>query len=134
MLGKRNLVAILAAGLNVPTLAFTQTGQYGTAEEARAMLEKAVAAVKADNHQPPTRALDMFNRGEGGFRDRDLQVLCANALDGVVTANATHKGARLEDLKDVKGFTIEFNVNEKGEVTGLTSVQPNGRFKAEKKK
>jgi hypothetical protein len=48
----------------------------------------------------------MFNRGEGGFRDRDLQVLCANALDGVVTANATHKGARLEDLKDVKGFTF----------------------------
>ena len=38
------------------------------------------------------------------------------------------------NLKDVKGFTIEFNINEKGEVTGLTSVQPNGRFKAEKKK
>ncbi|UPK70790.1 serine hydrolase [Chitinophaga filiformis] len=37
-------------------------------------------------------------------------------------------------LKDVNGFTIEFNVNEKGEVTGLTSVQPNGRFKAERKK
>lgn len=37
-------------------------------------------------------------------------------------------------LKDVSGFTIEFNVNEKGEVTGLTSVQPNGRFKAERKK
>lgn len=38
------------------------------------------------------------------------------------------------NLKDVKGFTIEFNINEKGEVTGLTSVQPNGRFKADKKK
>ncbi|PSL35925.1 serine hydrolase [Chitinophaga ginsengisoli] len=37
-------------------------------------------------------------------------------------------------LKDVQGFTIEFNVNEKGDVTGLTSVQPNGRFKADKKK
>jgi CubicO group peptidase (beta-lactamase class C family) len=38
------------------------------------------------------------------------------------------------NLKEVKGFAIEFSVNEKGEVTGLTSVQPNGRFKAEKKK
>ena len=37
-------------------------------------------------------------------------------------------------LKEVQGFTIEFNVNEKGDVTGLTSVQPNGRFKADKKK
>ncbi|SHN44982.1 serine hydrolase [Chitinophaga sp. CF418] len=37
-------------------------------------------------------------------------------------------------LKDVSGFSIEFSVNEKGEVTGLTSIQPNGRFKAEKKK
>jgi hypothetical protein len=37
-------------------------------------------------------------------------------------------------LKDVRGFTVEFSVNEKGEVTGLTSVQPNGRFRAEKKK
>jgi hypothetical protein len=32
------------------------------------MLEKAVAAIKADK----TKALDTFNRGEGGFKDRDL--------------------------------------------------------------
>jgi len=32
------------------------------------MLERAVAAVKEDE----AKALDMFNKGEGGFRDRDL--------------------------------------------------------------
>lgn len=37
-------------------------------------------------------------------------------------------------LKEVKGYTIEFSINEKGEATALTYVQPNGRFKAEKKK
>jgi hypothetical protein len=37
-------------------------------------------------------------------------------------------------LKEVKGFTVEFSLNEKGEVVSLTSIQPNGRFKAEKKK
>lgn len=37
-------------------------------------------------------------------------------------------------LKGLSGFTIEFNINEKGEVTALTSIQPNGRYKAEKKK
>jgi hypothetical protein len=36
--------------------------QYGTSEEAKAMLEKAVAAVKQDK----AKALDMFNKGEGG--------------------------------------------------------------------
>jgi hypothetical protein len=50
----------------------------GTAEEAKAMLEKAVAAVRADK----TKALEMFNNGEGGFKERDLYVSCANALDG----------------------------------------------------
>ena len=44
---------------------------------AKAMLEKAVAAVKNDK----AKALDMFNKGEGGFKDRDLYVFCANASD-----------------------------------------------------
>ena len=44
---------------------------YGTSEEAKAMLEKAVTAVKQDK----AKALDMFNKGEGGFKDRDLYVL-----------------------------------------------------------
>jgi hypothetical protein len=38
--------------------------QFGTAEEAKAMLERAVAAVKEDK----AKALDMFNNGEGGSR------------------------------------------------------------------
>ena len=37
-------------------------------------------------------------------------------------------------LKGINGFTVEFNVNDKGEVLSLTSIQPNGRFKADKKK
>jgi hypothetical protein len=56
--------------------------QYGTADEAKAMLERAVAAVKEDK----AKALDMFNNGKGGFKDRDLYVFCANASDGIITA------------------------------------------------
>src|SRR5450432_33631 len=36
-------------------------------------------------------------------------------------------------LKDLSGFTITFDLNDKNEVTGLTSSQPNGTFKAAKK-
>jgi signal transduction histidine kinase len=82
------------------TAAFAQTVQYGTAEEARAMLEKAVVALRADK----TKALDMFNKGDGGFKDRDLYVFCANASDGIETAHPTHKGTKLTDIKDVNGF------------------------------
>ena len=41
--------------------------EYGTPAEAKAMLEKAVAALKVDQ----TKALQMFTKGEGGFRDKD---------------------------------------------------------------
>lgn len=73
--------------------------QYGTEKEAKAMLEKAVAAVNEDK----AKALDMFNKGEGGFKDRDLYVLCANASDGVLTAHPYLKGEHLQDIKDKKG-------------------------------
>jgi signal transduction histidine kinase len=98
----RNLVFVVAsaAALILSTVAFAQTAQYGMAEEARVMLEKAVAAVKADK----TKALDIFS--EGGFKDRDLYVFCANASDSVQTAHPTGLGARLKDFKDVKGFAF----------------------------
>lgn len=37
------------------------------------------------------------------------------------------------DLKNVKGFSVKFNKNDKGEITDLVSQQPNGNFKAKKK-
>jgi Single Cache domain 2 len=48
----------------------------------------------------------MFNKGEGGFKDGDLYVSCANAVDGVVTAHPTGKGAQLRDIKDERGFAF----------------------------
>ena len=53
--------------LNQPVRA----ADYGTAAEAKAMLDKAAAELKQDK----PKALEMFNKGEGGFKDRDLYVL-----------------------------------------------------------
>src|SRR5258706_15846953 len=80
----RNLVFVVAsaAALILSTVAFAQTAQYGPAEEARVMLEKAVAAVKADK----TKALDIFNRGEGGIQAPPSYVFCANVSDRVQRA------------------------------------------------
>ena len=76
MIAATSSIAVLA----VSATAFAQ--QHGTADEAKAMLMKAVAAVKADK----AKALDMFNKGEGGFLDRDLYVFCDNLSDAKVVA------------------------------------------------
>jgi hypothetical protein len=57
----------------------------GTEPEARAMLERAIAALKQDE----TAALASFTAGAPGFKDRDLYVFCVTP-DGVVTANGGH--------------------------------------------
>jgi Single Cache domain 2 len=80
----------------------TKAAEYGTANEAKTMLEKAVAAVKEDK----AKALDMFNKGEGGFKDRDLYVFCANTSDGILTAHPYLKGEHLQDIKGKKGYPL----------------------------
>ena len=86
----RNLAFVVgyAALLVLSIAASVAAADFGTPEEAKGMLEKAVVALKEDK----AKALDMFNKAEGGFRDRDLYVSCANASDGVVTAHPYLKG------------------------------------------
>ena len=76
---------------------------YSTPEEAKAMLEKAVAAMKKNK----AKALDMFNNGEGGFKDRDLYVFCANASDG------GYKGKQLREILGKKGYPFGQEIMEK---------------------
>ena len=99
----RNVIGALAGALALSGAALAQA-QYGTAAEAEAMLEKAVAAVKADK----AKALDMFNKGEGGFLDRDLYPFCSNISDGKVVAVANPNAKQLigtdgRTLKDATG-------------------------------
>jgi hypothetical protein len=97
------IAAASAAVLALSPIAFAQqTG--GTADEAKAMLMKAVAAVKADK----AKALDMFNKGEGGFLDRDLYVFCADLITNKQIANGNPNakaliGTDLREAKDANG-------------------------------
>jgi hypothetical protein len=96
------ILMITAAAVTLLPLspaAFAQQG--GTAQEARAMLDKAVAAVKADRDV----ALAMFNKGEGGFREGDLYPFCVRVSDakGVAGAVYTPSGMDGKALKDPTG-------------------------------
>ena len=101
----RNLAFVVgyAVILVLSTAASVAAAEFGTADEAKAMLDRAVAAVKEDE----TKALDMFNKGQGGFKDRDLYVFCANASDGIITAHPYgEKGKQLSGLVGVNGLRL----------------------------
>ena len=96
--------AVSAAAVALATgTSFAQQSQLGTAAEAKALLEKAVAAVKADK----AKALDMFAKGDGGFKDRDLYPFCFNITDGKIhpyaNPNGKNFGQDVRIQKDVTG-------------------------------
>ena len=107
MVRKFGIAAVLAAVIALSPAAFAQQTR-GTADEAKAMLIKAIAAVKADK----AKALDMFNKGEGGFRDRDLYVFCANARDGTLVAIGN------PNLKQALGVDVRTGQNSSGKAFG----------------
>jgi Single Cache domain 2 len=102
----RNLAFVIGAAavlaLFLSTSRPAAQAQFGTEAEAKAMLNRAVAAVKENKE----KALDMFNKGAGGFKDRDLYVFCANASDGTLTAHPHLKGEHLQDIVGKKGFPL----------------------------
>ena len=57
--------------------------QFATEQEAKSMLGRAVAALKANKQ----KALEMFNASQGDFKDRDLYVFCYHMSDGKFTAH-----------------------------------------------
>ena len=112
--------AVLALSL---TAFAQQPSKHGSAEEAKSMLTKAIAAVKEDK----TKALDMFNKGEGGFLDRDLYPFCFNKSDGKILADSNPYSKQFIG-KDVRSLT-----DAKGKVYGpelyAAAQKPYGRIR-----
>jgi len=115
----RNLAFATAACLLTLHSVQAQPAQNGDRAAAKAMLEKAVAAVKADK----TQALEMFNRGEGGFyvKDRDLFPFCFNIGDGKIVATQTKqalgKDIRTFKTKAGKAFGQEIYDAKEGQIS-----------------
>ncbi len=80
---------------------YVMAAEFGTADEAKALLAKAAAAIKADK----PAALSQFSAGANGFRDRDLYPFCGGP-DGNFTAHPTLTGKSLKDLKDKTGKAL----------------------------
>jgi len=98
--------------------------EKGSAQAARAMLERAVVAVKANE----AKALAEFNAGADGFRDHDLYVFCAR-LDGKVDAHVdpTQIGRNIKDLYDIDGVAFGqemMAIAQEGEIKAIAYMWP----------
>jgi len=99
MLRKLVIGVLGAMAVMFSTTAFAQ----GTADDAKAMLEKTVAALKADK----AKTLDEINRGGNGFVQGDIYPFCFNLSDGllVAVANPNVKGLLGKDARTFKDPT-----------------------------
>jgi len=121
MMKKLGFVFASVLFVAVATLVAAQA-QYGTAAEAKTMLEKAVGAVKADK----AKALSQFAKGEGGFKDRDLYPFCGGP-DGNFTAHPSLTGKSLKELKDKAGKALGaemYNVAQEGKISEVGYMWP----------
>lgn len=103
------------------------------ATKARAMLDRAVAAVKADEQS----ALESFTKGTNGFADGDLYPFCARARSGWVVAHPSRLGENLAMVSDKYGklFGREIlNTAVEGEVKEIHYMWPKPGQKTPEKK
>lgn len=113
--------ALLTLVLAAPVSA--SGAEYGTAAEAKAMLNRAILEVKADK----AGAIAKFNHNDPLFRDRDLFVFCFNVKDGKFTAHEAMTGLDARKLKDSTGrsFVEEMYQNAReDEIAEVSFVSP----------
>jgi hypothetical protein len=84
-----------AAALAVAGPAAAGIAEFGTAQEAQAMLARAIVELNSDWRA----AIEKFNHNAPGFRDRDLFVFCFGARDGIFTA---HEGLVAHDVRELR--------------------------------
>ncbi len=93
-------------------------GEFGTREEAQALVEKAFAFWKANGRD---KAVEAFNDKAGAFVDRDLYIVAANLSDGVRIAHGANPkmiGKSLNDFKDVDGKPYGLEILEVARTKG----------------
>ncbi len=123
---RRSMMTVVALGGLLGSVAgyAYEINQFGTAEEARAMLERVVTSMKAD----PAKTIAQINKGEGGFRDRDLYPFCAGPEGkNVAHPDPTRIGLVQRDLRDIAGnpYGAEFGkVAEEGKIAEVHYLFP----------
>jgi hypothetical protein len=97
-MNRRILTFGLASIALLSGTAFAVAQQSGTAAEAKAMLNRAIAALKAGE----AAALAAFNdKNNKDYHDRDLYVFCFRMSDGMFTAHV-NPAMMVKDVRTIK--------------------------------
>jgi cytochrome c len=115
--------SIFTAAFAVAVAAFAQV-QFGTASEAKAMIERAIAELKTDE----AAALAKFNKGADGFKDRDLYVFCYDMNTAKFTAHGANKlliGTDVKTLKEKDGSSLGEKIFNATKANTITTVAYN---------
>ena len=109
------LAAVCSTFLSITSFA----DEFGTKEEAAALLERALALIRVDKN----RALDLFTTGEGGLIQKDLYVFCFTP-DGTMTAHPNAVGFDIygSDLTDSQGTQLGESLFKAAQVGGVGEV------------
>jgi hypothetical protein len=108
----------ILAGLNP-----AGSSEFGTAEQAKAMLVRAIDELKADK----LIAIAEFNHNDPRFRDRDLFVFCFDGRDGKFTAHESLVAHDVHELRDAYGAPIGTEIYsdaKDGRVTEVAFISP----------
>jgi signal transduction histidine kinase len=118
---KRSVLLAAAASASILFSASLAWGAGGTAAEARALLEKAIAELKANE----AAALAKFNKPDGGYRDRDLYVFCYDTTTGTVTAHADpgQLGLDVRALKEKDGTPLGQRMFDRNKAGTISSIE-----------
>jgi cytochrome c len=117
MITRRQMLATIAIAI-VFCATSVKAGEFGTREEAQALVEKAVTFWKASGRD---KAVTAFNDKQGPFVDRDLYIVAANLSDGVRIAHGANPkmiGKSLNDFKDVDGKPYGLEILEVARTKG----------------
>ena len=114
---KKKLLAIAAMSALVCAGSVYAAAQ-GTASEAKAMLQKAVTALKADK----SKALNQIALGENGFRDRDLYPFCGGP-DGNFTAHPQLNGKSMKTIKAQDGEPLGMRLYESAKEGEINEIE-----------
>ena len=119
----RLAISAITVAAIASTATYAQNASFGSPAEAKALLEKVVISMKAD----PAKTVSQINKGEGGFRDRDLYPTCAGP-DGknIAHPDPARIGLVQRDIKDVTGkpYGAEFASAVEDKITEVTYMYP----------
>ena len=120
---KRTIFTIAFVGSMLSDFACALANEYGSPNEAKAMLIRAISEVKTNK----IAAIEKFNKNVARFRKSNLFVFCFNSGDGKLTAHEALVTWDVRKLLDAKGTPFGaqmYSTAREGQIDEVVFISP----------